>query len=208
VTNASDHIQALLFDLGGVLIEIDFERVFRHWARHSRLTAAAIRERFEVDTAFQRHERGEIDGAAYFDHLRRLLLLEGSDAEIAAGWNAVFVGPIEPTLALIRRVRERLPCFCFTNTNPTHQASWSQAFPELGSLFEEIFVSSELGMRKPEPLAFETVAAGMGIPPARILFFDDLAQNVEGARSAGMRAVLVRSPEDVREGLVRSRHHG
>ena len=195
-------IEALLFDLGGVLLEIDFERVYRHWARRSRLSVDEIRARFSVDDAYQGHERGEVDAAGYFDHLRRLLQLECSDAEIAAGWNAVFVGRIEPALAQVRQARAHLPCYCFTNTNPTHQAAWSGGYPELASLFDEIFVSSELGMRKPERRAYEAVVRRMGVDPARVLFFDDLAQNIEGARAAGMQAVLVRGPDDIREGLA------
>jgi len=194
-------IQALLFDLGGVLIEIDFERVFRHWARYSPLAPDEIRARFSVDTAYLRHERGEMDGAAYFAHLRRSLLLDAGDAEIAAGWNAVFVGRIRQTLDLIGRLRGSLPCFCFTNTNPTHQAAWSRDYPELGELFDEVFVSSELGMRKPERQAFETVARRMGVPPCAILFFDDLAQNVEGARTIGMQAVQVTGPADIQRAV-------
>jgi len=195
-------IQALLFDLGGVLIEIDFERVFLNWARYSPLAADEIRARFSVDTAYQRHERGEMDGAAYFAHLRRRLLLDATDAEIVAGWNAVFVGRIHQTLGLIGRLRASLPCFCFTNTNPTHQAAWSRDYPELGALFEEVFVSSELGMRKPEREAFEAVVHRMGFPPSGILFFDDLAQNVEGARTLGMQAVLVTGPADIQRAVM------
>lgn len=195
-------IEALLFDLGGVVLEIDFERVFRHWALRSKLSVDEIRARFSVDDTYQGHERGEIDAAGYFDHLRRLLRLEGSDAEIAAGWNAVFVGRIEPAITLVRQARRRLPCYCLTNTNPTHQTAWSGGYPELASLFDEIFVSSELGMRKPERRAYENVARRIGVDPGRVLFFDDLAQNIEGAKTAGMPGVLVRGPDDIREGLA------
>lgn len=197
----SSPIQALLFDLGGVLIEIDFERVFTHWAQYSRLGQDEIRARFSVDTAYQRHERGEMDGVAYFAHLRRRLLLDASDAEIAAGWNAVFVGRIHQTLDLIGQLHGSLPCFCFTNTNRTHQAAWSRDYPELDLLFEQVFVSSELGMRKPERQAFEAVAQRIGVAPSGILFFDDLAQNVEGARAVGMQAVRVTGPADIQRAV-------
>jgi len=195
-------IEALLFDLGGVLIEIDFDRVFHGWTRYSPLSPEQIRARFAVDTAYHGHERGEVDAAAYFEHLRRLLVLDASDAEIAAGWNAIFVGRIEPALAHLRRAREILPCFCFTNTNPTHQAVWSRAYPELTSLFDGIFTSWEMGMRKPERPAFETVAHRIGVDPGGILFFDDLDSNIAGAKATGMQAVLVRDPDDIRRGLT------
>lgn len=199
----SKPIEALLFDLGGVVIAIDFERVFENWATRSALPVEQIRARFAADTLYLRHERGELDAAGYFGHLRRLLLLDASDAEIAAGWNAVFVGQIEPAVDAIRRARAGLPCFCFTNTNPTHQAVWSAEYPALPALFDEIFVSSEIGMRKPERQAFETVARRMGVAPEGILFFDDMRQNIDGARSVGMQGVYVSTPQDIHEALAR-----
>lgn len=202
---ASRPVHALLFDLGGVLIELDFERMYRAWARHSPLSPEEIAARFSVDSAYERHERGEINAADYFEHLRRLLQLKASDREVAEGWNALFVGPIEESLALVRRLRTTIPCFCFTNTNPTHQRTWSSRYPELGSLFEEIFASSSIGLRKPDERAFRTVAERMGVEPTRILFFDDLAQNVDAARAVGMQAVTVRSPRDIIKALELSR---
>jgi len=68
--------------------------------------------------------------------------------------------------------------------------------------FRKVFVSFELGRRKPERAAFEAIAAVIGVPLDRILFFDDTLANVEGARSIGMAAVLVRSPADVSEALA------
>jgi putative hydrolase of the HAD superfamily len=68
--------------------------------------------------------------------------------------------------------------------------------------FDDIFVSSELGVRKPEQRAFETVVQKMGVDPASVLFFDDLPQNVAGAEALGIRAVQVRSPQDIRRALT------
>ena len=58
-----------------------------------------------------------------------------------------------------------------------------------------------MGSRKPDRAAFEHVAREIGVPAGRVLFFDDLEENVEGARATGMQAVLVRSPADVAEAL-------
>jgi glucose-1-phosphatase len=193
--------RVLLFDLGGVLIDIDFERVFEAWARHSTLRLHEIRQRFMDDTAYERHERGEMDGASYLSHLGGLLEIHAPEQAVRDGWNSVFVGEISDTVALVRAARRGLPCFAFTNTNRIHQQAWSAAYPAVVSLFDEIFVSSELGLRKPERRSFAAVAQRIGVQPAEILFFDDMRQNVEGARSLGMRAVQVTEPEDVRRAL-------
>jgi putative hydrolase of the HAD superfamily len=197
-------VQVLLFDLGGVLIDIDFERVFQAWAAHSTLPIDELRRRFVIDATYERHERGELAPSHYLDHVRRLLALDADDQAVADGWNAVFVGEIAETVALVRAVRRHLPCFVLTNTNPIHQQAWSNAYPGLISLFEQIFVSSELGMRKPEQRAYRSVATAIGVDPAAILFFDDLQQNVDGARSAGMQAVQVSGPQDIRRELART----
>jgi glucose-1-phosphatase len=193
--------RALLFDLGGVVIEIDFGRASLHWAAHSDLSLDELRRTFRFDLAYEKHERGEIEAQEYFAHLRKTLKLTGTDAQIAEGWNSIFIAEIPETVAMVERARKVLPCYGFSNTNPTHQAHWEAAFPRAASAFDRIFVSWELGLRKPERAAFEAVCDAMGVKPARVLFFDDTPENVEGARAAGLEAVLVTSPADVLRSL-------
>jgi glucose-1-phosphatase len=102
---------------------------------------------------------------------------------------------------MIEAVRESMPCFAFTNTNAVHMETWSGRFPGVVSAFDRIFASYQIGLRKPERAAFEHVCQSIGIPPAEVMFFDDSRENVEAARNAGMQAVLVRSPDDVRAAL-------
>jgi putative hydrolase of the HAD superfamily len=196
------NIKALLYDLGGVLIDIDFERVFRHWARFSPNPPEKIREHFVFEEHYHRYERGETGDAEYFDHVRRTLSLTASDEQILEGWNAVFVGLNDEVLALARDASRYLPSYAFTNTSLSHQAAWTHRYPDIRRTFREVFSSAEMGLRKPERPAFEAVVDRMGMEPSSILFFDDMPQNVEGARRAGIQAVLVRSPADVRGGLA------
>ena len=197
----STPIHALLFDLGGVVIAIDFDRVLRYWQPCSSLDFEEMRRRWRLDAVYRRHERGEIDAAGFFAHLRQVFELEAPDEEIERGWNRVFAGEIDATLETIHGLRSRLPCFAFTNTTPTHQTAWSAGYPRVVAAFERIFCSPELGMRKPEREAFTHVSREMGVEPESILFFDDTPENVEGARRAGLQAVQVRSPADVDRAL-------
>ena len=192
----------MLFDLGGVLIEIDFDRAFHFWEAHSQLTFDQIKALFAMDPAYEKHERGEIDGAAYFDHLRGKLKLDASDDEIRTGWNAIFTGAITETVNEILQIKNRFPCFMFSNSNPTHQMRWMADYPEIISVFDRIFVSSEIGLRKPERAAFDAISRATGVSLSAILFFDDMLENVEGACSAGLQAVQVRSPIDVKQALA------
>lgn len=194
-------VQALLFDLGGVVINIDFNRAFEHWQPVSRLSLDEIKAGFRFDAAYQQHERGEITAAQYFTHLCDTLQLQQGHARVAEGWNAIFLGEISETLAMIRSARNRLPCYAFTNSNTAHQAAWSAMFPAVVQAFDRIFVSSDMGCRKPERQAFDHIASAINVPANAILFFDDLAENVSGAQAAGLQAVHVRGPADVRAAL-------
>lgn len=194
-------IKALLFDLGGVVIDIDIERMLRHWLPHSALDLAQMRERLHPDDPYRRHERGEIEGPAYMTHLAEVFELDADIDTIANGWNAMLVDQVNPTLDLVEAVRGRIPCHVFSNTSALHRAVWARRFPRITQLFDQLFLSFEIGMRKPDRAAFAKVTGAIGVDPASVLFFDDLAENVEGARAAGLKAIQVRSPRDVATAL-------
>lgn len=193
-------VRTLLFDLGGVAIDIDFGRVLASWAQASQLAVppAAMAH----DSAYEQHEVGALSAQDYFAHLRGTLGLRCDDEAMRHGWNQVFVAPIAETVEMIRAVRARVPCHAFSNTNGTHLAELQRAFPQVLALFGTVFTSHEIARRKPDPASFAHVAQALGLPPREVLFFDDLAPNVDGARAAGMQAVLVRSPADVRAALA------
>ena len=194
-------IEAILYDFGGVLVEIHFDRVIRHWASAARAEYEAVRARFTFSPAYEAHERGELAAAQYFQALRGELGIAIDDAEFAAGWNAIFGDEIAPTVEAAHRLSGRVPQYLFSNTNATHHAGWSTRYARALSPLRRQFVSHEMGLRKPDRAAFEHIAREIGVAPQRILFFDDTAANVEGARAAGLEAVLVRSPEDVARAL-------
>lgn len=198
---ARSDIKALLFDIGGVVIDIDLSRSIAAWADISVLSADQIRDRAVPDEPFVRYETGALDSTAYFAHLRRLFELEADDTAIAAGWNALLTGEIDATLALIESVNQRLPCYAFSNTSASHHACWSTRFPRVAAAFERTYLSFELGMRKPDPSAYRAVLDEIGVPAGAILFFDDTEENVAAARDFGLNAVLVTSPGDVRRAI-------
>lgn len=70
------------------------------------------------------------------------------------------------------------------------------------SLFDRIFMSFEMGMRKPDKIAFDVVTDAIGLSHGEILFFDDTDENVEGARLAGLQAVKVSDPIDIQFALA------
>ena len=197
----SDAPRALLFDLGGVVMTLDWDRAFTHWAARSGVAADRLRARYSFDPPYERHERGEIHELEYYASLRDSLGIDLGDDDWAAGWGAIFGDEIAPTVELIERVKDRVPVYAFSNSNPAHQRVWSKRFARAIGHFRKVFVSSSLGARKPERGAFEMIGREIGVPLADILFFDDTLENVDGARAAGLRAVHVKGPQDVHDAL-------
>lgn len=194
--------QALLFDLGKVVIDIDFNRAVARWAEHAACDPMLIKQRFSADIHYQRHERGEIDGAAYLAGLSSSLGLGLSHAQMLDGWNAIFIGEMPGMAKLLARAAQQLPLYALTNSNREHELYWSQHFAGILGHFKEVYVSSTIGRRKPEAEAYDHVVRAIGASPERILFFDDNMENVQGARACGLRAVLATTIADVAQALA------
>ena len=193
---------ALLFDLGRVVLDIDFNKVVAIWAGHAGCAPAQLVGRFSPNDAWRRHERGEISDAAFFDGLRGSLGIAISDAQFLEGWNAIFTGEMPDIAAQLARAEQHLPLYAFSNTNGAHVAHFSQAYAGVLGHFREIYLSSSIGLRKPEAAAYDHVVKAIGVPASRIVFFDDSAENIAGARARGLTAVHVTSPHDVAKTLA------
>jgi len=193
---------ALLFDLGNVVFEIDFNLAFARWARHASCDAAVLRARFSHDPAYERHEIGAIGHEEYFESLRASLGIDLSDAQFLDGWNAIFLDEVPGISAALAQATARLPAYAFSNSNPAHEACWPDRYAAPLAHFRKVFVSSTIGLRKPDAAAFQFVVSEIGVPAERIVFFDDSASNVEGARACGLQAVHVTSPADVVQTLA------
>jgi HAD superfamily hydrolase (TIGR01509 family) len=194
---------ALLFDLGRVVLDIDFSKVVACWAGHAGCEPAHLAGRFSWrDQFYQQHEKGEISDAEFFAALRALLGVELSDAQFLEGWNEIFAGEMPGIAPLLQRAAQRLPLYAFSNTNAAHVEHFSETYAGVLGHFREIFLSSAIGLRKPDAAAYDHVVKAIGVSASRIVFFDDLAENIEGARACGLTAVHVTSPDDVAHALA------
>jgi glucose-1-phosphatase len=193
---------ALLFDLGRVVLDIDFSKAVACWADHAGCKTDDLVGRFVRTEAYWHHETGKISDAAYFESLRTSLGIPLSDAQFLEGWNAIFAGEMPGIAPLLARAAKRLPLYVFSNTNNAHVEYFSVVHADLLGHFREIFFSSSIGFRKPDPEAYDHVVKSIGLPAGRIVFFDDLVENVESARGRGLKAVHVKSSSDVADALT------
>ena len=193
---------ALLFDLGRVVINIDFTKVLACWAGHAGCAPADIAARYAADEIYFDHERGKVTDEEFFDNLRRLLGIAITDEQFLEGWNSIFAGEMDGIVPLLERASQHLPLYAFSNTNRAHIAAFTREYAEVLKPFREIYLSSSIGLRKPDAEAFDHVVNAMGVPASRIVFFDDLAENIVGARARGLKAVHVASTADIADTLT------
>jgi glucose-1-phosphatase len=195
-------VKALLFDLGGVVIDIDFNLVFLRWAKYANRRVEEIMSRFSFDQFYKAHERGEIESNEYFESLRKSLGIDISDLQFEDGWNSIYKGEIPGIAKLFRKAKGNLPLHAFTNSNHLHQRVWSKKFSDILSNFQIVFNSSDIGKRKPEAEAFQMIADTIGIHLSEMIFYDDSIENIIGAKKVGLNTVHVRSIKDVEESFV------
>jgi len=188
---------ALLFDLGRVVLDIDFSKAVACWAAHAGCEPRAIVARYVRDETYRQHETGKISDEAYFESLRQMLGIGISDAQFLEGWNAIIAGPMPEIAQLLPRAKKLMPLYAFSNTNRPHVKYIMREYAGLLSHFRQLYLSSSIGLRKPDAESFDHVVKEIGVPAERIIFFDDLAENVEGARARGLTAVHVTSSADI-----------
>jgi glucose-1-phosphatase len=182
----AEPVDLVLFDLGGVLIEVPGVRtmlkltgigseqeLWRRW-----LTCRWVR-RFESGGCSQT----EFAAGVVADW--QLELSPAAFLEAFQDWPTV---PLPGAAELVAQTRDRVATGCFSNTNALHWHSHIAAWPLTG-LFDHRFLSFELGLLKPDSAAFARVAELLKLPAERVLFLDDNAVNVEGAAAAGFQAV-------------------
>lgn len=198
--------QALLFDLGGVILDVHLERTLAYWASAAALPALdadQLRSRFGEDEAYRRFECGAADAGEFYAVLGSQLGISLPQDAWHAGWLAM-LGQVRADMAgLLAKLSAELPLFLFSNTNAVHHAVWRHSCADVLRHFRTCFVSHELGARKPNRQAFDAVVASIGVPASSILFLDDLQANVDGARGAGLRAERVTNHGDAVHALGR-----
>jgi len=185
--------KAIIFDIGGVLIELDPGRcvqAFKNDLGFKRITEI-------LDPSHQKGIYGDMEaGILPADEFRRLILAESRpDArpeDVDKAMAALLVGMREETVELIKRLRERYPLYLLSNNNPISMARTYQIMRENGiepeTSFRGQFISWEMKMLKPSKEIYLEAVRRVGFPAEEILFIDDNQANVDAAASVGMQA--------------------
>ncbi len=183
---ADSRLEAVLFDVGGVLVELGGLEVFRTWAGVG-LSDDEIWRRWLASPAVRSFERGEIAAEAFAcDVVAEMGLAVAHDHFLEAfiAWPRRLLPGVE---ALLSRLQPELHRATLSNTNGLH---WPRVMEEMGlaAHFEHHFPSHRTGRIKPDAEAFLHAVQALGCRPDAVLFLDDARPNVEAARAAGLKA--------------------
>lgn len=188
----------ILFDLGGVLM--NFGGLARLAELAGKKQDAALRTRWissEWVTAF---ERGACTAVEFAQGIVNDLELDLTPAAFLDDFSQWSAGPFAGSLDLVRSLHGTIAMGCLSNTNSVH---WQRHLDHWGIVqyFDWTFTSHELGMMKPDPAVFRHVIRTIGTTPDRLLFLDDVDENVQAARASRMRSEQTVGLHEVEEAL-------
>lgn len=191
-------IKNIIFDLGGVIYQLDFDRFNRNLhALQRQSSGAEIYSRHHQPPAFSDYERGTIDTATFRARLREELQLIATDAEIDQAWNSLLVGVFPDRRKLLAQLKPHYKLALLSNINELHLEYVQKDCGEILQLFDHCFFSCALGTRKPEAQIFQIVLDRMGFLPQETLFIDDSPPNVIGAEKLGITSVCLSDPHQL-----------
>lgn len=181
-------IKTILFDLGNVIIPFDFKIAYARLAEHYGCKVEEIPARIRATGLVAPFERGEIAAEPFVQELSKALRLDLSYQEFCDWWSCVFLPePLVPD-ALLAELAGRYRLLALSNTNPIHFSMLEGGYPLLRH-FDDFVLSYQVGAAKPEAKIYQAAIALAQCNPEECFFVDDLAVNVEAARSHGMDAV-------------------
>jgi glucose-1-phosphatase len=185
-------IEALLFDLGKVLIDFNFETGVQ--ALHA--SCAISRDRFEEvlwdETWIRRYERGEISTDEFHEYLCRSASLTMPLPEFRRTWSSVFLPDLIVSEELIASLKKRYPLILVSNTNEAH-FDYIHSTYRIVDYFDRYVLSYQVGSLKPDKKIFEQAIAAAQFPAEALFFVDDREENIAAARQLGIRAHQFRS---------------
>jgi HAD superfamily hydrolase (TIGR01509 family) len=200
-------IKNIIFDLGGVIINIDY-------AKSTDALRAFTDPSIQVDFSqkaqselFDLYEKGDISSAEFRDGLRKEYGITASDEQIDQAWNTMLLDIPAERIELLRQLSRQYRLFLLSNTNAIHMLAFNKivedahGMPSLDGLFEKAYYSHLVRKRKPGGEVFEHILAENGLKREETLFIDDSIQHIEGARQVGLQALHLAPPLTINEVL-------
>ena len=200
-------IKNLIFDLGGVLLDIEFKRTFDSFNKLGIHDAYNLNDYPDVLNLFMALERGEHSPENFRKRFRVLTGFDGCNNDLDEAFNALLVGFVPERVERVRELALKYKTFILSNTNAIHCDHYNQqlydtvGIKNLDHLVEKAYYSHDLGSRKPEKNIYLRMLSDSGIKANESLFIDDRQENLDAARELGLKVMLVDDNHTIIEGL-------
>ena len=206
-------IKNIIFDLGGVLLDIDFTKTRDAFILSGIINFDDYFHQSHANPLFARLEKGSITPEEFYANLRLETGLNLSDEIIKENWNAL-IGPFrKPSLKMLTSLKEQYRLFLFSNNNLIHFEAVISAYQaqvgvgDFHDYFEKAYYSHEMNYRKPDIDSFLFITRENDLVPAETLFVDDTLINIQGAEAAGLQTLWLNNKmliEDVLPGVLKA----
>lgn len=194
----------LIFDLGGVIIDLAVDRTINAFANLSGLDEARIKQLYFSHHEFIAYEKGEISDAEFRLALQSIFSFSAPDEVIDQSWNAMLAGLPKGKLELLDRLMNRFNLTVLSNTNSIHLFHVNTRMlpgvsgkSSLNDYFHQHYYSHLVNKRKPEKKIFMQVIEENKFNPAETLFLDDNPENIAAAESLGIQTRIIHHPDQV-----------
>ncbi len=198
-------VKNILFDLGGVIIDIDVNKTAREMALALGLEDNSSSDDLLNHKIFKQYETGTINSTEFVQALKNMADKEVNESQIIKAWNAMLLHIPEERIKLLEKLKRENRLFVLSNTNELHINQFNSMIPgysNLTELFEKVYYSNEIGYRKPTKEAFNVVIKEVSIHPSETLFIDDNIENIKAASEMNFQTLLVERDKDITQLLA------
>ena len=197
-------IKNIVFDLGGVLVDLDFKAAINGLQQAGFANVKEQLMTFNQEGIFQKFELGEISTEEFRTAIRENSTVTLTDEEIDALWNAMLLEIPREKLELILDLRGKYMVYLLSNTNSIHwdyvcKNAFNYRGFRVNDYFEETFLSYEMHLAKPNKAIFEKVLHDANLLPEETLFIDDSEANCKAAQEVGIHAHHYHIGDDLKE---------
>lgn len=201
-------IRNLIFDLGGVLYDLDVEGCLQAFEQAGLTEVRQLITGTNEAGIFQAYETGEISTPRFREEARKLIgNPQLTDEEIDRMWSRMLVYLPQEKLNLLSELGKQYNIYLLSNTNELHwEYVVQQAFTvrgyQVSDFFRQVFLSFRMKLAKPNPAIFLTALESAGLQAEETLFIDDSPVNCQAAESVGIQAIHYTPGEDLRSLLT------